>query len=232
MMGRFQESYAVADRPTDLRRLLLGAFLGALKLARYSAYGGDNMPTYNVTLSTWTNIANGSGAAWTNPGNAELLDGSNATCSGESQATDFLQGIGPSMLGSAFAPNEYLEGITIAVTRETLQGSATDQHLYLVSGGTMLTAIDFAQPSVAWPSTLAAAEYAVGASQLVTLGLTNSSITSSFGVALSADPPLQPYIAAVDQIAMTFTTTYQAIPDEMSNPPTFDYLPSIGLSNQ
>ncbi len=191
------------------------------------------MPSYNFTLGTWVNnaaVGTFSSHLWTNPGNAQLIDGAYAVyisaIAGQTQSI-YLEGTGPNSIPS-WAANEVLTSITVNIDRFSNGPSEnlnTDALLYLVVGGTILTAINRADTSTVYPTTLTSAAHTFTSSDLSTLGVTKSSITSSFGIALSCYLGGQAANGiSIDQIAGSFNTSFvNAVP------PAVSYIPSIGM---
>ena len=195
------------------------------------------MANYNVTFSNWADVSSpGSVSTWSGPSSAQALDG---VCASALSATngysDYLQGTGPSTLGSAFPANQQLNSIQIEITRMCPtphpDGVPQDYQLFLVVENTILTAINFAAAG-AWPvGTLTPATYTVTATDLEALGIGNGQVDANFGIALSVQQSSTGFEASVDQIAATFTTEVVALPYEFV-PSTGARYPAIGVLDQ
>ena len=187
------------------------------------------MPSHPFTLSSWSDNASVGAKTWTNPTNAQFIDGSYAGLSGLG-VSHYLYGTGPSVLGSTFASNETLSSITILIDRFINGGTnqPVDNLLYLIGPSGILTGINFASASI-WPSTLTQASYTVSSANLATLGITKSSLTSAFVICLSIANSSGVGTSEVDQIAGTFNTTISIPPDIMTTQTRF--IPGVGIRN-
>jgi hypothetical protein len=185
------------------------------------------MPTYNLTFTSWSSVAGSGTRAWTNPGNAQALDGAVASASSVPNNyahSDYLQGVSPASIPS-FAANEVISSITLSVTKET-GTTAVDYAVYLMAGGSMLTAINKADTSTQWQNTLSLSTYSFSGPDLATLGVTKASVNSSLGVAFAGSRFDASISCMVDQIAMTINTVLQAV-----NPQSTVFVPGIGIKS-
>ena len=187
------------------------------------------MPTYNFTLSSWSdNSGSGGSRTWGNPGSAQVLDGVYSGCTGSFGTSHYLLGTNPSTLGTSVGANEILTSVKITVNRFNPVGSVSDSQLCLVVGGTVQTSINKANTGVFWPLSLAPQTYTFSSSDLATLGITRTSITSTFGVALAVAFNGND-TGSVDQISGSFTTIYSPVTTFSEPNSTVYYIPGIGV---
>jgi len=207
------------------------------------------MPNYNFTLTNWVDNSAVGADSWTNPGYAQSLDGSDATLtSGVQQEpllvlggmsmnqqlptpgySHYLMGTSPTPI-PAWAGNEVLNTISITIQRYTTSGSVVlDNTLNLVVGGVVLTAVNKANTTLDWPSSLTSATYTFASGDLTTLGIAKSSIDSGFGVALTTDEVgLNGGTVYVDQISGSFATSYSGQTTDVL-PWPISTIPGIGI---
>jgi hypothetical protein len=188
------------------------------------------MPTYNFTLTSWSDNAGVGTKAWSNPGNAQVLD---TEVAGVSFVTvgatisHYLLGVNPNSIPS-WGAGEVLSSITVdSVRRCDSNANVTDYELCLVHSGIVLTAVNLASATI-WPVTLTSQGYTFTSADLATLGITTAQIDSSFGIALACTSPGASLNGSVDQISGVFNTSIMTAA-EATNPS--NYLPGIGIAN-
>lgn len=180
---------------------VLLASLGFLSAAAATTVG-PNSPGTVISAA-------GAGAAWSDPGNAQVSDDAYAATSPGGAATQYLQATN---FGFAVPAGAVILGITVDVERTSAAGTVYDASVRIVKGGTV-SGIDHLNPPTSfWPVADAIATYG-STLDLWGVGWTPADINAAgFGVAIAATDSFD--TAAVDHV--TVSVTYSVCGDSLT----------------
>lgn len=157
----------------------------------YTQYSvlGVTSPTSAKLPGTGANVTGTGTVAWVNPSNITLNDGTFSTFSSaiDQVQSNYLQGTN---FGFTLPANAIVQGVVGSINRKGSASSGTnsvnDVTVSLIKGG-VVSGTNKAGASV-WPTTLTAASYGTGTTDLWGLALTATDVNASnFGLALQAN---------------------------------------------
>jgi hypothetical protein len=191
------------SRTRTTRTRLLAAFLAAVALLPLAAQGATSSQTRSVATCV---SGGGTGANWTNPGNAGASDDAYATVSVDGNTSDPLN---CTDYGFAIPPNSTILGITVDVERKSnslLNGGSEDASMRLLKAG-VATGSDL-QTATDYPTTDTVEAHG-GTTNLWGTTWTPAEINAAnFGALLTVTKPSgtgAAHTVSIDNISITVT---------------------------